>query len=196
MNWWQIALLIGVAVVAALAGVFFARRGDHPASVFWRRLLDTVASNPISSFAVLCVAAIAVFLGYLALRLIGVLESPNWCGRAIQAERITPSATFSGLTSCDSLLEIQLKALALIAQISVSSYALTLLVLIIVVVAGARASAKLSMQGMELDVGRHGDPAVRAAEKVADAAVDEAKEIKKDAQPPEYNGPAMPEPKK
>ena len=161
----------------------------------WRTFLQTLAKNPVSTFAVVCVAAIAVFLGYLALRLIGVLESPNWCGRAIQAERITPSANFSGLTSCNELLAIQLKALALIAQISVSSYALTLLVLIVIVVAGARASAKFSMQGVEFDVGKH-SPAVAAAEKVADAAADEAEDIKEESQPPEYNGPAMPEPKK
>lgn len=162
---------------------------------FWRSFLDTLAKNPISTFAVLCVAAIGVFLGYMSLRMIGVLESPSWCGRAIQAERITPSANFSGLTTCNDLLEIQLRALALIAQISVSSYALTLLVLVVVVVAGARASAKLSASSLEFSVSHRGDPVVAAAEKVADAAVGEAKEIKKDAEI-QPDGPAMPELKK
>lgn len=159
----------------------------------WRTFGQTLAKNPISAFAVLCVAAIGVFLGYMSLRMIWVLESPNWCGRAILAEKITPNANFSGLTGCNEILPIQLKAIALIAQISVSSYALTLLVLVVIVVAGARASAKLNMQGVEVNVSRHGDPAVAAAEKVADAAVDEAKEIKKDAEEPGQDGPAMPE---
>ena len=158
-------------------------------------LLRTLVRNPISTFAVLCVAATGAFLGYLTHRITDVLESPNWCGRAVQAERISGEG-FTGLTACVELLSIQLNALATGLHISVGSFALTLLVLVIVVIAGARASGKVGTSGLEFDVSRHGDPAVRAAEKVADAAVDEAKEIKEDAQPPEYNGPAMPEPKK
>lgn len=158
---------------------------------FWRSLLQTIARNPISAFAVLCVAAIAVFLGYMTHRMVDVLESPSWCGRAVQAERISGEG-FKGLADCVELLSIQLKSLSTGLHISVGSYALALLVLIIVVVAGARASLKASEGGIELDVSRQ-DAAAKAADKVAGAAVEEAAEIKGD--PPEYNGPAMPEPK-
>lgn len=159
---------------------------------FWRSLLQTIARNPISAFAVLCVAATAGFLGYMTHRFVDVLESEAWCGRAIQAERIS-AENFSGLTACVELLTIQLSAMATGLHISVGSFALTLLVLIVIVVAGARASGKFGTGGVEFDVSRS-DAAAKAADKVAGAAVEEAAEIK--GEPPEYNGPAMPEPKK
>lgn len=159
---------------------------------FWRSLLATIARNPISAFAVLCVAATAVFLGYMTHRMVDVLESPEWCGRAVQAERISGEG-FTGLTACVELLTIQLQAMGTGFHISIGSFALTLIVLIVIVVAGARASGKVGTGGLEFDVSRQ-DAAAKAADKVAGAAVEEAAEIK--GEPPEYNGPAMPEPKK
>lgn len=141
---------------------------------FWRSLLQTVARNPISLFAVLCVAASGIFLGYLTFRLLKVLESSEWCGKAIQAERISPGSTYVGLTTCVELLKIQLSAVATGFHISTGSFALVLLVLVIVVVAGARASGKLP-GGVEFNVSRDVDEAV---EEVAGAAVDKADEIK------------------
>jgi hypothetical protein len=141
---------------------------------FWRTLWQTIAKNPISTFAVLCVAATAAFLGYMTLRMTGVLESSGWCGKAIQAEKISPGNTFVGLTSCVDLLKIQLQALATGFHISVGAFALCLVVLIVIVVAGARASGKLP-GGVEFDVSR--EPVARAAEEVAIAAVDKADEI-------------------
>lgn len=156
---------------------------------FWRTLLTTVAKNPISFFAVGCVAATAIFLGYMTHRLASVLESSGWCAKAIQAEKISPGAAYVGLTTCVDLLKIQLEAMATGFHISVGSFALTLLFLIVVVVAGARASWKVSATGIEGNIGKEID---EAADKVADAAVDKAAEIKDET----YNGPAMPEPKK
>jgi hypothetical protein len=144
----------------------------------WRTLLHSLARNPISLFAVLCVACTAGFLGYMAYQLLQVLTAPNWCGTAIQAEKISPGSTYVGLTTCVSLLTIQLQAVATGFHISLGAYALTLVVLIVVVVAGAKASGKLP-GGLEFDVGR--DPVDAAADKVAGAAVDKAEEIK--AQP-------------
>ncbi len=142
---------------------------------FWRTLLNTIARNPISVFAILCVACTAAFLGYMTLRMATVLESPAWCSTAIQAERISPGSTYVGLTTCVTLLQIQLEAMATGFHISVGSFALTLIVLIVVVIAGARASFKLGKDGIEGNVSRD---AAQAAEQVAEAAVEEAEVVK------------------
>lgn len=144
---------------------------------FWRSLLGTIAKNPISLFAVLCVAATAIFLGFMSHRLLTVLESSSWCAKAIQAERISPGSTYVGLTTCVDLLKIQLSAVATGFHIGLGSYALTLIVLIVVVVAGARASGKLP-GGIEFNVSRDQPSEVKeAAKEVAGAAVDKAQEI-------------------
>lgn len=117
----------------------------------WRTFLHTLVRNPISLFAVLCVAATAIFLGYMAYQLLQVLTSPSWCASAIQAEKISPGNTYVGLTTCVSLLTIQLQAVATGFHISLGAYALTLVVLIVVVVAGARASGKLP-GGVEFNI--------------------------------------------
>lgn len=140
---------------------------------FWRTLALTIAKNPISLFAVLCVAATASYLGYITYRLISVLESETWCGNAIQAEKISPGSTYVGLTTCVDLLKIQLQAVATGFHISVSSFALCLIVLVVVVIAGARASWKLSEKGFEGSVERNA-----AADHVVEGAKDAAAEVK------------------
>lgn len=120
---------------------------------FWRTLLNTLAKNPISAFAVLCVMGTAAFLGYVTLRLLGVLSSPEWCAKALQAERITPGNTFVGLTSCVELLKLQVQAQASALLISIGGYNFVLVVLIVVVVAGAKAAGKLP-GGVEFNVGK------------------------------------------
>lgn len=124
---------------------------------FRQSLLNTLAKNPISLFAVFCVACTAAFLGFMAHRLLTVLESSQWCGKAIQAEKISPGSTYVGLTTCVDLLKIQLQAVATGFHIALGAYALTLIVLIVVVVAGARASGKLP-GGVEFDVSREPTP--------------------------------------
>lgn len=143
---------------------------------FRRTLADTIAKNPISLFAVFCVACTAAFLGYLTLRMSTVLESSTWCSKAIQAEKISPGNTYVGLTTCVELLKIQLQALATGFHISVGSFAFSLVVLVVIVVAGARASGKLP-GGVDFDISRQ-DAAAGAAhvEKAAEVAADEVKE--------------------
>jgi hypothetical protein len=113
-----------------------------------RASLRHLFENPIRLFALFCVAVTSAFFGYLAWWLITIISSPDWCGRAMQAERITPGSTFVGLTAC--------------------------IVLVVIVIAGARLAGKVF--GTEVDVSRQ-DPAV-AAGQVADAAVDKAAEIR------------------
>lgn len=145
---------------------------------FWRTLLNTLAKNPISFFAVLCVASTAAFLGMLTYRLLVVLESPAWCAKAIQAEKVSPGSTYVGLTTCVELLKIQLEAVATGFHISTGGFVFVLIVLIVVVVAGARASGKVGAAGVEFNVSHRDDkPASEAAKEVAGAAVGKAKEI-------------------
>lgn len=136
---------------------------------------ENLKAHPIRAFALLCVAATSAFLGYLALKLIGVLSSPSWCGSALQAERITAKDSFVGLTACVDLLKIQLNALALNSQIVIGTFALCLGVLVVIVIAGARVAAELP-GGSKVDIST--DPAAKAADEVADAAVNKADEIK------------------
>lgn len=160
---------------------------------FWRTLSQTIAKNPISSFAILCVAATSGFLAYMTVRMSIVLESPDWCSRAIQAERISPGESYIGLTTCVDLLKIQLEAMATGFHISVGSYALTLIVLIVVVIAGARASFKLGKDGIEGNVSKHDDPAAAAADHVVAGAQEAAAEVKDEAPPPPPPGPGWPQ---
>lgn len=151
---------------------------------FWQTLLRTLARNPISFFAVFCVAATAAFLGYLSDRQLDVLESPAWCSKAIQAERISPGTSFKGLESCLELLQSQISAIATGFHIGLSAYALVLVVLIVVVVAGARANFKLGKDGIEGSVSSASDAhaaAAAAAGHVVEGAKEAEAEVKAEA---------------
>jgi hypothetical protein len=143
-------------------------------SGFWRTLANTLARNPISTFAVFCVACTAAFLGFMTHRLLDVLESSDWCGKAIQAEKISPGSTYVGLTTCVDLLKIQLGAVATGFHIGLGAYAFSLVVLIVVVVAGAKASGKIP-GGIEFNVSRDAE---EAADHVVAGAQDAAAEVK------------------
>lgn len=179
-----------IAVVAAALGVCIW---------FGRAVLR---EHPIRIIALLCVASIGIFLGYMTVWLTNTLSSPGWCGKALQAERMS-AENFGGLQGCISILTIQLKALADVLKMSVGSFSFGLVVLIVIVLAGARANfaAPGGFSG-NISPGEDKDPAVAAANKVAGAAVAEAAEVKADAPvvapappPTEPRGPAMPEPK-
>jgi hypothetical protein len=142
---------------------------------FWRDLLRTISRNPISFFAVICVASAAWLLYIVTDRLLDVLESPQWCAKAIQAEKISPGSTFKGLESCLELLKMQLSSLGTGFHIALGAFAFSLIVLVVVVVAGARASGKVGPTGMDFNIGKNG--AGDAADEVAKAADDKAEQI-------------------
>ena len=146
---------------------------------FWRQLLTTISRNPISFFAVICVASAATLLYFITDRLLDVLESPKWCANAIQAEKISPGTTFKGLESCLELLKMQLSAMGTGFHIALGAFAFSLVVLIVVVVAGARANFKLGSQGIEGSVSHRDDAhAVAAAEHVVEGAKKAEAEVK------------------
>lgn len=142
---------------------------------FSRTLLQTIAKNPISFFAVICVASAAWLLFLITDRLLDVLESPQWCAKAIQAEKITPGNSFKGLESCLELLKMQLSSLGTGFHIALGAFAFSLIVLVVVVVAGARASGKLP-GGVEFNVSRN-DDAVAGAKHVEEAATEARAEV-------------------
>lgn len=142
----------------------------------WKTLAATLAKNPISTFAVMCVMATGAFLGYTTLRLLDTVSSFDWCAKAVQAERITPGQTFLGLTSCVDLLKMQVGGMVNALLISLGSYSFTLIVLIVVVVAGAKATGKVGAAGVEFDVGKQDVAA--AADHVVDGAKEAAAEVK------------------
>lgn len=108
--------------------------------------------NPIRAFAVLCVAVIAAYIMWMGWRLSNILSSPEWCGKALQADRITPDSKFDGLTACVGLLQIQLKAIATDSHIFAGVVALCLLSLIVIVIAGGRLAFSASKTGISGDM--------------------------------------------
>jgi hypothetical protein len=134
---------------------------------------QAMKEHPVRFFALLCVAATSLFLMLTANRLIDVLASPDWCSKALQAERIS-SEKAGGLTSCVDLLTIQVKSLAVNSHIVLGVFAMCLLVLIVIVIAGGKLSFAASKDGLSANVGRE---RVEAAKEVAEAAEEKKDEI-------------------
>lgn len=108
-----------------------------------------VILHPIRTFAVMFVAITDAYVMWMGYRLTNILASPDWCGKALQAERIS-SQSFGGLTACIDLMKIQLKALAQNSLIYAGALAFCLLVLIVIVVAQAKLSAGYKDGHMDL----------------------------------------------
>jgi len=131
-------------------------------------------ANPIRLAAVICVAATSGYVMWMGNKLTDILAGPEWCGKALQAEKIS-SQNFGGLTACVDLLKIQLNAIARGFLVFAGVIALCLLTLIVIVIAGA----KFSGEGFGAKVDIESDPAApAAAQEVADSAQDTADAIK------------------
>jgi hypothetical protein len=140
-----------------------------------------VIRNPIRLFAVLCVAVTSGFVMWMSYKLVLILSSPEWCGKALQAERIS-NQNFGGLTACTDLLKIQLKALATNSFVFGGVIALCLLTLIVIVIAGGRLSLDASATGVKADIGE------------ADSLPVHVTNAPSSPVPTTPTGPAMPEP--
>jgi hypothetical protein len=164
MNTLIIVLLIGIVV--AVAGI-----------AWWGRAV--LKEHPIRAFALLVVTLLSSYMVYANERLITIISSPDWCGKALQAERIS-NQNFGGLTGCVDIMKIQLEAVAKVLVTNSYTLALSVLVLIVIVVAGARLAGEIL--GNKVDMSRQ-DPAAAAARETADAAVDKAAEIENEVKP-------------
>jgi uncharacterized membrane protein len=107
--------------------------------------------NPIRAAALVIVAIIGAYIMWMGWRLSNILSSSEWCGKSLQAERIS-NQNFGGLTACVDLLKIQLKAVATDSHIFAGVVAFVLLVLVVIVIAGGRVSFKASKTGVEGDM--------------------------------------------
>lgn len=139
----------------------------------------TITRNKIAAFALLCVAVTTGFVIYMQVALTEILAAPDWCARAINAEKLAQTRSTSAIESCVSLLDKQVGSLALNSHIFAGIIALSLLVLIVIVVAGAKLDLKASRDGIDAHMSRD---APAAADAVADAAQSAADEIKDQAQ--------------
>jgi hypothetical protein len=152
--------------------------------------------NPIRVFAVVCVAVTSAFVMYMSYLLIQILASPEWCGKALQAEKIS-SQNFGGLTACIDLLKIQLGSLAKNSYIFGGVVALCLLTLNVIVIAGGRLSFAVSKAGASANMGKEDvEEAIPVAVVNGPAEpVPTAPQTAVPPVPPPPTGPAMPEPK-
>lgn len=105
-----------------------------------------VRDHPIRFFAVVCVAGIAIYIGWMANKINEILSGPGWCRVALGAEKASPDnaeGTIKGLQACVGLLTIQLKSLATNSHILFGSLALCLVTLIVIVIAKGKADVTL-----------------------------------------------------
>lgn len=133
--------------------------------------------NTIRTFALVCVAVIAVFLMGVIVWYTEIISSPNWCDRAVGASKdvagtARPEYAVGG---CFNLLNQQVGAIAWNSHIFAITLGISLLVLVVIVLAGGRLSFKGSKDGIEADISRSPE---EAADEVAGAATDKANEIK------------------
>jgi hypothetical protein len=144
--------------------------------------------NPIRFFAVICVAVTSAFVMYMSYVLIQILASPEWCGKALQAEKIS-SQNFGGLTACIDLLKIQLGSLATNSYIFGGVVALCLLTLNVIVIAGGRLSLAVSKAGLSTNMEADDVEALPVAVVNTPSAPVPTSPV-----PPMPTGPAMPPP--
>jgi hypothetical protein len=136
------------------------------------KLPQDFRDHPIRAFAVLCVAAIAIYIGYMGWQLNDTLAGPGWCKAALGAEKASSTdGTIKGLDACVGLLTIQLKSLSTNSHILFGSLALCLLTLIVVVIAGAKLAGKFA--DAQIDISADAPAAAQTVAKAADAKADE-----------------------
>jgi hypothetical protein len=110
------------------------------------RLARARQFNWLTFFAILCVAVTSGFIMRMAIKLTDTLASPDWCGRAIQAEKLTGTRSSS---SCVDLMKLQLGSLALDNHIYAMTLAVCVGVLVVVVLAKARLDLEASKDGLK-----------------------------------------------
>lgn len=183
------AIVLAWVILSALA---------FGAIMWWGRTV--LRDHPIRAVAVLCVAIIGGYVMWMGYLHTVLLSNPDWCNKALQAERITPGNTFQGLTACVDLLKIQLKAEATNSHVYAGTIGICLVALIVIVIAQGRAQMQ-GPGGWGGSVGPGDGPVDKAVDKVVAATVEKGAEVKTDAKVGDqsdanYNGPAMPEPGK
>ncbi|MBX7459569.1 hypothetical protein [Qipengyuania huizhouensis] len=126
----------------------------------------------VSTWALVCVAVATAALIFFAYDKTEHLSAPDWCARAGWAAK-QGDRPESAIQGCFGLMSKQIDALAIDSHIAHGTIALALLVLVVIVLAGGRLSFRGGKDGVDLNISRN-----EAAERVADAADEEADRIK------------------
>lgn len=137
--------------------------------------------NPIRGFAVLVAGIVSVYVMWMGWRLVEILSAPDWCARAINAEKLANSRAATSVELCRDLLLKQIGSLATNSHIYAAVIALCLLTLIVIVIAGGKLSVSASKSGLNANIGK--DDVEQAAQHVADEAQVAANEVKTTAAP-------------
>jgi hypothetical protein len=131
--------------------------------------------NNIRSWALLAVAVSSAFTIGIAIWLIAILSTQDWCGKALGAAKYATGRPANAIDACFMLMNEQVSILGNALLIVIGVQAISLAVLVVIVLAGGRLSLTASKDGVSGEVSS--DPIAKAARDVADAADDKAEEI-------------------
>jgi hypothetical protein len=152
-----------------------------------RETAERKAGKWLITFALVFAAAVVTFGAYQRIRQTNILATPDWCARAINAEKLTPGRQE---TSCGELMKIQLKAVATNSHIDAGAQAIALIAIILLVVAGGNLTLAVSKTGANLGLSRsQREAAAAGANEAAGAAKDKADDIAGGAKPQNFTPP-------
>lgn len=114
----------------------------------------TQPRNTIRTFALVCVAFALLFIVGMSYWLTTILAAPDWCGRALNAEKLSSARATSAVELCKDLLMEQVSAIATNSHIYAFAIALVLIALMLIVVAGGRLSFAASKTGVSANLSR------------------------------------------
>lgn len=138
----------------------------------------TEPRNTIRTYAVIVVSLTSAFIVGMCIWLTKILAAPEWCGRALGAEKASPGTTLEGLKACINLMGDQVSALAWNSHIYAATIALCLLVLMVVVIADGHVSFKADKTGLSGDIGGNDPTPVTVVNPPSDPVPVEAQESK------------------
>lgn len=109
--------------------------------------------NTIRTYAVIVVSITSAFIMWMSYWLTKILAAPDWCARAINAEKLSTARATSAVELCKDLLLEQVGALGMNSHIYAGVIGLCLLVLMVIVIAGGHVSFKADKTGLSGDIG-------------------------------------------
>lgn len=135
----------------------------------------TTPRNMIRSWALVAVAVSSSFTIGIAIWLISILSTQDWCSRALGAAKYATGRPQNAIDACFDLMGQQVSTLGRALLIVIAVQALSLLVLIVIVMAGGRLSFKANKDGIEADIGKQDK--VVGARRVEEAAREERQQV-------------------
>jgi len=128
--------------------------------------------NSIRSWSLVAVFISSMFTIGAALWIIKILSARNWCSDMLGASKYVDGRPDFAVVACKELALQNADRLGDALTIAMGVQAGALLVLVVIVLAGGRLSFKANRDGVSANMSRE-----EAAQQVADAAENEAREI-------------------